>query len=295
MKLDQIEDFVALADTGGIRAAARRRGVSQPVVTRHIRELERELGAALVRRSSSGAALTDDGLAFLQHARAICHETRKAANEMARRKGAFAEELAIGAAPGPAVTLLPWAVERFRKLHPEVTVNIVECFPQAAINRLRDGSLACLIGPRGELSASADITIQPLVHTEVRIVVRKGHAMRNVRSLGAIVDKTWVGGPSRGMRAVAHACAEAGMPTPAIGVRCESFAAMIAIVANSDMFGLTIRETLESGLAGDLVEPLNLKERMPVTNYLFTRVESPVAAPVAALLKLIRQAARNRR
>ena len=66
MRLRQIEDFLAVVEAGGIRAAARKRGVSQPAITKSVRRLETDLGAQLVQRTPQGILLTSSGRAFFE-------------------------------------------------------------------------------------------------------------------------------------------------------------------------------------------------------------------------------------
>jgi DNA-binding transcriptional LysR family regulator len=63
VKIQQLRTFVTVAEHGSIRAAARALMVSQPAVTRTIRELEKNLEVSLVRRSVIGIYLTDTGKA----------------------------------------------------------------------------------------------------------------------------------------------------------------------------------------------------------------------------------------
>ena len=56
MKINHLRDVLAVAEHGSLRAAARHLGVAQPALTRSIRELERELGVALVDSSTTAAA-----------------------------------------------------------------------------------------------------------------------------------------------------------------------------------------------------------------------------------------------
>jgi DNA-binding transcriptional LysR family regulator len=75
-KLD-IEDlmtFVEVADAGGVSAAARRLGVSKSIVSRRLFRLEAELGAQLLARTTRGAALTEAGITFRDHAARACAE-----------------------------------------------------------------------------------------------------------------------------------------------------------------------------------------------------------------------------
>lgn len=68
MDIEDIQTFVEVADAGGVSAAARRLGVSKSIVSRRLVRLESELGAQLLARTTRGAALTEAGITFREHA-----------------------------------------------------------------------------------------------------------------------------------------------------------------------------------------------------------------------------------
>ncbi len=78
MNIEAVRAFVAVAEEGQFQHAAARLGVSQQAVSKRIAALEAELGAALFRRTPSGAALTQDGRTFLPHAGAVLAAVREA-------------------------------------------------------------------------------------------------------------------------------------------------------------------------------------------------------------------------
>ncbi|UXN67949.1 LysR family transcriptional regulator (plasmid) [Devosia neptuniae] len=68
MDIEDLQTFVAVADAGGISAAARRLGVSKSIVSRRLVRVEAELGVQLLARTTRGAALTEAGMTFRDHA-----------------------------------------------------------------------------------------------------------------------------------------------------------------------------------------------------------------------------------
>ncbi|AZN70266.1 LysR family transcriptional regulator [Georhizobium profundi] len=74
MDIEDIRTFVEVADAGGISSAARRLGISKSIVSRRLLRLESALGAQLVARTTRGAALTDAGMTFRDHAARVSAE-----------------------------------------------------------------------------------------------------------------------------------------------------------------------------------------------------------------------------
>jgi DNA-binding transcriptional LysR family regulator len=68
MDFEDLRTFVDVADAGGVSAAARRLGISKSIVSRRLFRLEAELGVQLLARSTRGAALTEAGVTFREHA-----------------------------------------------------------------------------------------------------------------------------------------------------------------------------------------------------------------------------------
>jgi DNA-binding transcriptional LysR family regulator len=74
MDLEDLRTFVVVAHAGGVSSAARRLGVSKSIVSRRLFRLEAELSVQLLARTTRGAALTEAGVAFREHAARVCAE-----------------------------------------------------------------------------------------------------------------------------------------------------------------------------------------------------------------------------
>lgn len=78
MDIEELQTFVEVADAGGVSRAALRLGVSKSIVSRRLARLEAELGVQLMTRSTRGAALTEAGATFRDHAARVCAEIEMA-------------------------------------------------------------------------------------------------------------------------------------------------------------------------------------------------------------------------
>ena len=99
MELRSIQYFVQIADEGSITRTAGKLGVAQPALTRHVKQLEAELGTQLLMRLPRGVRLTTSGRDFLEHARRIILEVARAKEHV--RGNAKIPRAASSSAPHP--------------------------------------------------------------------------------------------------------------------------------------------------------------------------------------------------
>jgi len=97
LKLESIEAFASIAETGSITSAARRLSISKSVVSERLSELERVLSTKLVRRTTRTLALTDGGTKFYERAKRILRDVDTAASELAERHGTLIGPLRVSA------------------------------------------------------------------------------------------------------------------------------------------------------------------------------------------------------
>ena len=293
MRLAHIEVFLAVAEAGSIRAAARAIGVSQPAMTKNMRALETELGAVLLRRSAHGIELTASGRLFLLRARIISKELERARHEFAH--AGITKTVTVSSAPGISALVLPYALSKLRQQAPEIEVRVQEAMPHASLPRLRDGSVDFAMGPVLQEPVAADLIATPLAEVEIAIVVRRGHPLAKARSLKSLLDQDWVtAGQGRDTIVVDEMFRAAGLLPPRWAVRCESIPGLIAIVARTDFIATMPKLLLKIGIGANLVEPVAIKEKLAASNVcLFTKRGSPLTPSAARLIKLVKEAARR--
>src|SRR5438876_4143451 len=124
MTFRQLESFLAVAREGSFSRAAARIHLSQPTLSEHIRELEREMGAPLFDRSGRRASLTDAGRAFAPHAAHIVAAAGDARQAVSELDGLAHGTLLVGASTTPGIYVLPRVVAAFQQRHPGVTLTL---------------------------------------------------------------------------------------------------------------------------------------------------------------------------
>jgi DNA-binding transcriptional LysR family regulator len=295
MRLTQIRDFIAVVECGGIRAAARKLGVSQPTVTKSVRSLEAELQVQLLGRSARGIEPTAAGHAFFGRARVAHSELRKAQEE-AQSGGASPGAVAFGVGNLGAALIVAPAVVRFRRQFPRSPVRIVEGLAHLLLPAVRDGSLDFVIGLRAAAELHPALRFRPLYRSELVVAARKGHPLRQARSLAVLAAQDWLSTSTLGMPGgpVERLFAAAGLPPPRPVIQCESYNTMAALLAATDMLGLMQRRSLQEPLARDLLVELPVADPLPsVTAGIFTRADAPLTRGAAAMAKAASAVARG--
>ncbi|QDH14658.1 LysR family transcriptional regulator [Oecophyllibacter saccharovorans] len=127
MNIHHFRYFVAVAETGSFTLAAERLNMKQPPLSQQVKRMEDMLGIQLFLRQTRGVVLTAAGEALLPRARLILDLERQFV-ETARGLAQGVEgHLRIGlAGAAPLVPIIPYAIRRFRKLVPHVTLSLEE-------------------------------------------------------------------------------------------------------------------------------------------------------------------------
>ena len=123
LDLEDLQTFVEVADTGGISSAARRLGLSKSIVSRRLCRLESELGIQLLARTTRGAALTEAGVTFREHAARVCVEL-DIARETILPAGDLRGRLRIAGPLSFGPTHLAPVLAELAKRHPLLQVHI---------------------------------------------------------------------------------------------------------------------------------------------------------------------------
>ncbi|MER8602604.1 LysR family transcriptional regulator [Mesorhizobium sp. M1233] len=168
MDIEDLQTFVAVADAGGVSAAARRLGVSKSIVSRRLFRVEAELGVQLLARTTRGAALTEAGIAFRDHAARASAEI-DTARETILPTGELRGRLRVAMPLTFGATHFAPVLAEMARLHPKLHIHtsysdrfvdlIAEGFDCAIRGAyLQDSNLiAKRVGPiHGKLVASPD-------------------------------------------------------------------------------------------------------------------------------------------
>ena len=139
----QIQSFAAVAEHGSLSAAARTLGSSQPTLSRHIAQLEAEMGARLFERSRGGMALTAQGAELMHHAQAMADAAARF--EPTSTSPGLSGTVRITASRVVAHFTLPPIIAQIRLTHPEIEIELVASDSTDNLLR-READIALRIG-----------------------------------------------------------------------------------------------------------------------------------------------------
>lgn len=125
MELRHLRYFVAVVEEKSFNKAAERLYISQPPLSRQIKQLEEELGVTLIDRNQRPLKVTEAGGFFYEHALQILQKSDHL-RAMTMRKGSFDSSLSIGFVASILYGTLPKIISRFRQAYPTVQIKLHE-------------------------------------------------------------------------------------------------------------------------------------------------------------------------
>src|SRR5207237_5204016 len=165
------------------RAAARLH-VSQPPLSRQIRDLEDELGVALFDHGARAVRLTEAGRVFLTEARAVVQRADEAVQMVKAVASGQRGEIHVGYAPSLTVELLPRALRFFQEANPGVRVQLHDLSTQEMLRGLRDGKLDVALLIQVSAKVMAGLVFEELHRYAVCVGVNLVHPLARARKVG---------------------------------------------------------------------------------------------------------------
>ena len=196
VELRHLRYFVAVAEMENVSRAALKLHVSQPALSRQIRDLEDELGFCLLERTAKSVRLTDAGRAFLDHARTLLQNADEAVTKARAVASAEPTELHVGYSPTPTAEILPKTLRAFQQAMPNVHVRTHDWSNKDILDAIRDGRLQVgLIVPPAKASALQDVRYEELFHERVCVMVAPQHpfARRRVIPITQVAAEPLIG------------------------------------------------------------------------------------------------------
>jgi DNA-binding transcriptional LysR family regulator len=175
-----------VAEEQNITRAAQRLHLSQPPLSRQVRDLEEELGVELFRRTARSLVLTEPGRLFLEEARAVLQRAEEATQAVRAAAKRERGQLRIGYAPSLTVELLPRALKNFEQTSPGVRVSLHDLSTGECAQRLQGGKLDVALIVRPSAAARRGLAFEKLVDCPIYAAVATSHPLARKRVLSLV-------------------------------------------------------------------------------------------------------------
>jgi LysR family transcriptional regulator, nitrogen assimilation regulatory protein len=282
MDIAQLKTLIHVAELGSVSKAADRLGIAQPALSRQIRLLESELGAALFVRHGRGMVLTELGRQILVPAGAALARLDDIRSLAERGQRSLMGRVRFGMTPTVAQIMTVPLAKRIREAHPGLSLCFSSAFSGHLMDWLKRGEVDCCMAYDPESNGA--VRTRPILVERLMLIgnADSGLSVDRPVPFARLAAATLVlPSPMHGLRRIAdHCAAQAGIRlTPAL--EADSFAAMIDLVKVG--FGQTILplasiyDRVRSGelRAAPLIQPV--PTRRVVMAYPADRAVSPAA------------------
>jgi DNA-binding transcriptional LysR family regulator len=292
MELRQLEYLVAVAQDASFTKAAARLRVAQPGVSAQIRQLERELGEALLDRSGRTVRTTEVGAAVLPYARAALQAVAGVRLAVDELTGLVRGHVAVGMVTSClSLVNLPVLLADFHSHHPGVEIALSEANSDRLLDALQDGQLdMAVVGRIGRPrpGITTDVAAdEPLV---AAVSLEDPFASRATITLKDLQTRPLISLPrGTGLRAsIDDACAKAGFE-PQIAFEAGDPNVLAQFAARS--FGVAILpESIASAYPAELHPIAITRPRLRARLELAWRTDGPASPAARALVAHTRAA-----
>jgi DNA-binding transcriptional LysR family regulator len=252
----RIEAFLQAAETGSFSCAAAAAGVAQSTLSRTVRALEEVLDLPLFHRDTRNVEVTEAGQRFRPQAARMLAEFNGMLAELADVAGGRHGSLTIACLPSIAAVILPGALARFRRDHPDMEVGVRDSLAQSVLDRVAEGEadLGLTVQPRPR----AKLSYRQLLTDAFYLVCRSDDPLAGVDALpwSALGERDFLAmAPASSVRAMTNAAfLQAGLVARPLTdpVLCRS----IGVVTRS---GRPLSAASAALLAAVTIEALALK------------------------------------
>nr|WP_315595341.1 LysR substrate-binding domain-containing protein [uncultured Cupriavidus sp.] len=265
MKLHQLRALAAVSETGSIQEASRLLHVTQPALSKAIKELETSVGATLFVRTSKGVQLTAHGQRLVSHARLISENVRRARQDMEDMKGTVVSDIVVGVTPVSALLRsVGTCMMSFRHDFPHARLRVQEMRPAQLLEQVREGMLDFALTSQA-LPVDRALDCTQACRVPTLIAGRRGHPLRGATSLSALQQADWmVLDPLADPSTPFHQLFSAnGLELPERVVECNSMTLALEMSRLGDILLLLSEESRRSRFLVETMDFLDIVEPVP--------------------------------
>lgn len=195
MRLEQLQQFIAVAQKGNFRKAGRELGISQPALTRSIQNLEQYFNVPLFDRLSSGVVLTEYGRTVMVWAEETINSSRNVKRYVDLLSSASTGTFVLGAGSYFMDNILAVALGKFLQRYPKLSIKVIRATGKNAENMLLNQEIDIFLGLIDGTLKTEDIFVKTFETGPIIIFCRKSHPLLNISgpSMAVVLKYPFVG------------------------------------------------------------------------------------------------------
>lgn len=293
VEMQQLRHLCAVAEHGQIAAAARAVYLTQPALSRSIRNLEEAVGARLFERSRRGVSLTAQGQVFLEYAQRIVREVQRAKQNVAAVTELPHGNVALGITANFSNYIVPEVLRDLLVENPGISILSVGGFYEDLAVKVRTGELDFAFVLLPLTHGHPDLIEDPILPVRYRVYASTHHplARRTRLSLGEVAACTWVMPDHPAIRNFIRYFEQAGLPSPNIPVKTTSLTFLLETIRLCNFLSMLPDHMMEEDVKRGLVVPLDIhdlpKDKQAALIY---RADTPCSPAAGVVMDVIRKA-----
>lgn len=256
MQSRSLRHFLAVAEHRNVTSAAEALHISQPALTKSIKQLEGTIGVPLFERHQKGVMLTREGEALARRARLMEVEYQHALAEISAMQCGIAGTLRISAGPVWLTTILPPVIAKFHQQYPGVKIKFEPGVINTIVPALLEGDidLACCTL---DFPSHPEIAKESLLQIKHAVIASSSHPLANkgVVSAKKLAEYSWVGliRDNVGDRRIGSYFTANGLEPPDLAVETHAIS-MMKILQTSHLLAHIPERMLPDAAKFDLVQ-----------------------------------------
>lgn len=249
LKLKQLNLLILLAETENLSETARKANMTQPALSRWLKQLEDDTDLQLFVRHAKGLTPTDAGNVLIAHARRILIEASRTQQDLDNISKGQQRTLIIGMSPAAAPSFVPKAIMRFLEENQNVYIEIKEDTMDSLIEHLKQGELDLIVGRLDSYTPQERIQSELLYRDPICIVANRNHPLSKQTHISwdDLAQYEWIvwptGVPIRSR--LDNAVTSTGKPPPIYRIKSTSQMANLYILEHSDMLSVASKSVAE--------------------------------------------------
>jgi LysR family transcriptional regulator of gallate degradation len=194
MEIRQLRHFVAVVECGNLSAAARKVFISQPALTRSIKNLEETVGSTLLERRARGTVPTPAGELFFHHARMILSDCQRARDDLRTLKSGITGNVSLGIGAMFSTHIIDSVVMRIAAELPNLNLNVTEGYFEDLVSQLEAGRVDAIFSTFPRAVPQESLVLEPLIEIRAIIAAGASHPLARRRNLALadLRDQRWV-------------------------------------------------------------------------------------------------------